>query len=79
MYVNSSSGPASGRGGVSEREADALVANLIQLFPDCAIDTLSALVRDAFDDLRDAKVQAFRSILAERIVRDRLVLQSKRD
>ena len=35
-------------------------------------DIVAALVRDAFDRTRDARVQQFRAVLAERQVRDEL-------
>ena len=54
------------------REVDMLTRRIQQAHPDVRLTTLTALVEQAYSELAESRVQSFRSILTERVVRLRL-------
>jgi hypothetical protein len=54
------------------REVDMLTRRIQQAHPDVRPTTLTALVEQAYSELAESRVQSYRSILTERVVRLRL-------
>jgi hypothetical protein len=54
------------------REISSLAHRLHEIHPDVSLPTISSLVQEAYAKLADARVQTFRMILTERLVRRRL-------